>query len=123
MAVLGPVPTYANPTIVDQKTGEFTFNPIWLKWFIDLAKVLNAAGGISGLEHNLLAGLQGGAANQYYHLSQTDFNAIIHILYTRDIGLGDAVSVSESVTISLGQIVMNLSDSTTVTESVALSLV
>lgn len=70
MADFQPPPTYALPILVDEKTGQATFNPIWLKWFIDLTGVINSAGGGSGtFTHNDLAGLQGGTANQFYHLS------------------------------------------------------
>ena len=45
MADFQPPPTYALPILVDEKTGKAQFNPIWLKWFVDLAQVLNDAGG------------------------------------------------------------------------------
>lgn len=40
-------PTYALPILVDPQTKLATFNPIWLKWFIDLSQVISAAGGLS----------------------------------------------------------------------------
>lgn len=65
-----PPPTYADPVLVDEKSGKAGFNPLWLSWFIELAQVLSTAGGGGGaVDHNLLVGLQGGAANQYYHLT------------------------------------------------------
>lgn len=70
MSTFQPPPTWANPVIVDEVTQEATFNPIWLKWFVDLVGVLNSlGGGGSAIQHSALAGLQGGAANQYYHLT------------------------------------------------------
>lgn len=44
MSNFQPPPTWANPVIVDETTGKSIFNPIWLKWFIDLAGGLSAAG-------------------------------------------------------------------------------
>ena len=65
-----PPPTYAEPVIVDPVSGKAMFNPLWLKWFLDLAGILSVTGGGSGgIIHNNLTGLQGGVANEYYHLS------------------------------------------------------
>lgn len=70
-----PPPTYADPVLVDEKTKKSQFNPIWLKWFVDLTQVLSAfaSGSGSGINHNTLAGLQGGMANEYYHLTAASF--------------------------------------------------
>ncbi len=63
-------PTYAEVVLVDDRTGKARFNPIWLKWFYDLVGVLNNVGaGVGTINHNSLASLQGGAANEYYHLT------------------------------------------------------
>ena len=37
-----PPPTYADPVIVDEVTKNARFNPIWLKWFVDMAEVISA---------------------------------------------------------------------------------
>lgn len=72
MANFQPPPTYALPVLVDEKTGQSQFNPIWLNWFIDLVGVVNASGGGAGVvQHNSTGGLQGGTANQFYHLTAT----------------------------------------------------
>lgn len=72
-----PPPTYALPILVDEKSGRAQFNPIWLKWFVDMAQVLSSFGGGSGsADHNLLSNLQGGASNQYYHLSSAEYSAL-----------------------------------------------
>lgn len=77
MSDFQPPPTWALPVIVDERTKEGQFNPIWLKWFVDLAGVLSRLGAGSGfLNHNLMAGLQGGAANEYYHLTQAERDLI-----------------------------------------------
>jgi len=47
MPLIQPPPTYALPILVDEKTGQAAFNPIWLKWFIDFTGIINAAGGTS----------------------------------------------------------------------------
>lgn len=62
-----PPPTYAEVVLVDERTGKSRFNPIWLKWFIDIAGFVSQSGGPSGVVHNDTSGLQGGTANQYYH--------------------------------------------------------
>ncbi len=46
--VFQPPPTWALPVIVDKTSGQGVFNPIWLKWFIDLSKNLLPAGAGSG---------------------------------------------------------------------------
>lgn len=42
-----PPPTYADPIIVDDRTGQATFNPIWLQWFVWLAELLGTGGSSS----------------------------------------------------------------------------
>jgi len=37
MSAFSPAPTWAMPVIVDPTSGENTFNPIWLRWFLDLS--------------------------------------------------------------------------------------
>lgn len=72
MADIQPPPTYAEVILMDQKTKQARFNPIWLKWFIDLAGTINSAGG-STLNHNDLANIQGGTANQFYHNTAAEY--------------------------------------------------
>ena len=67
-SVFQPPPTYALPVVVDEVTGRSVFNPIWLRWFIDLSKNFTATATGS---HEGLAGLLGGAANNHYHLTAT----------------------------------------------------
>lgn len=64
-------PTYAEPTIVDPNTGKAQFNPIWLKWFLDVAQFLSGVGltVTQQIDHNGLGDLQGGAPHQYFHLT------------------------------------------------------
>lgn len=73
-----PPPTYAEVILVDAVSQQAKFNPIWLKWFLDLAQVLSeSGGGGGGINHNLLDSLQGGTTNEYYHLSAAIFNALM----------------------------------------------
>lgn len=66
-----PPPTYASPVLVDERTKQSQFNPIWLKWFLDLAAFLTASGGGSGgaAAHNDLSGLQGGSLTERFHIT------------------------------------------------------
>lgn len=43
-----PPPTYAMPVIEDQRSKTLVFNPIWLKWFLDLSQNLGTTGAGSG---------------------------------------------------------------------------
>ena len=57
-----PPPTYALPILVNPQTQEMVFNPIWLRWFLDLVKNLGTAGAGSGTVISVTAGagLSGG---------------------------------------------------------------
>lgn len=68
MAAIQPPPTYAEVVITDEKGEKPKFNPIWLKWFLDLAQTLDESGGTTIL-HNNTSSIQGGAASQRYHLT------------------------------------------------------
>lgn len=73
-----PPPTFADVVLVQKKQvggQEFThaqFNPIWLKWFLDLANYISLNGAGGAIQHNTLGGLQGGQANEYYHLTAAE---------------------------------------------------
>ena len=75
MANVTPPPTYAEVVLYDEQGKKPKFNPIWLKWFLDIAATLTAAGG-GGIEHNLTTGKQGGTASQYYHLTSAQHAAV-----------------------------------------------
>lgn len=85
-----PPPTYADPVLVDEKTKRGQFNPIWLKWFVDLTQVLSnlASGTGSGILHNTLAGLQGGQANEYYHVTAALYTFLNSLTNPVNISLG-----------------------------------
>jgi hypothetical protein len=75
MSVFQPPPTYADPVLVDEVTKKGKFNPIWLKWFLDLIAVLNAAGGTI-INHNDTNAIQGGAVGERYHLTSAELAAL-----------------------------------------------
>ena len=89
--VFQPPPTYADPVNVDERTNKGQFNPIWLKWFLDLTQYINQNGAGNTIQHNQLAGLQGGQSNQYYHLTQTQF---ADYLPTTGVLAGTGISVT-----------------------------
>lgn len=72
-----PPPTYAEVVIVDETGSKPRFNPIWLKWFVDIAALLTSSGGGSGgIVHNNTTSIQGGSAGQRYHLTSTQASAV-----------------------------------------------
>lgn len=84
MANFQPPPTYADPVVVDpnKKAGEpgaAKFNPIWLKWFLDLAQFISSSSGSTpgppSVDHNSTTGKQG-IGIDYYHLNATQYAAI-----------------------------------------------
>lgn len=73
-----PPPTYALPILIDERTKQAIFNPIWLKWFLDLVGVLNSVGtGGSAVNHNTILGLQGGGSSEYYHFTNATYTNIV----------------------------------------------
>ena len=44
MSSFQPPPTWALPILVEEQTKIAIFNPIWLKWFVDLSANLGGAG-------------------------------------------------------------------------------
>lgn len=79
MTQFSPPPTYAEPVIVNERTGKFQFNPIWLKWFIDIAAFVSSSGGGSGggADHESLTGLLGGGVGEHYHFTAADYAALV----------------------------------------------
>lgn len=55
-SVFQPPPTYALPIVVDELTGKSAFNPIWLRWFIDISSGLTSVGAGSGTVTSITAG-------------------------------------------------------------------
>lgn len=75
--IFQPPPTYADVVVFDQEGKNPKFNPIWLKWFVDITEIINNSGGGGGtIAHNSTTGLQGGTANEYYHLTNAFFSAL-----------------------------------------------
>lgn len=46
----------------------------WNDWYEKLRKIINDL--IGGVGHNVLSGLQGGQAGEYYHLTQAEYTAL-----------------------------------------------
>lgn len=77
MATFQPAPTYADPVLIDEQTGKPRFNPIWLRWFLDVAQFIsNNGGGTATINHSDTAGLQGGTTNQFYHLTAAEYTLV-----------------------------------------------
>jgi hypothetical protein len=76
-----PPPTYADPVVYDQATRKQQFNPIWLKWFLDVAQYISSNGGGGAIQHNSLGGLQGGlaASSEFYHLTNNAYTILKNI--------------------------------------------
>lgn len=71
MAAIQSPPTFAPVVLVDEKTGRASFNPIWLRWFVDLV------GSIEGANHELLTGLLGGAVGTgHWHLTAAELSSV-----------------------------------------------
>ena len=43
-SVFQPPPTWALPVTVDEVSGKAVFNPVWLRWFLDLSQNLGSGG-------------------------------------------------------------------------------
>jgi len=52
-----PPPTYAMPVIEDPRTHHSVFNPIWLKWFLDLSQNIGVGGAGTGSVTSITAGV------------------------------------------------------------------
>lgn len=59
MADFQPPPTHTLPVLVDERTGKSQFNPIWLKWFLDLSASLgpSGAGSVTSVAQSFTGGL------------------------------------------------------------------
>ena len=69
-----PPPTYAMPVIEDPRTRQSVFNPIWLKWFLDLSQNLGTEGAGGGTVTQITtgAGLSGGTITGVGTISLAD---------------------------------------------------
>jgi len=57
MSTFQPAPTWAPVTVTDPLTGEDSFNPVWLKWFIDVAAFITANGGGGAIDLVTVSGI------------------------------------------------------------------
>lgn len=72
MAGFPPPPTFLPPIGENKATGQPYFEPAWLQWFLDIARLLADAGGSAGISHESLGDLYGGAAGNHWHLTQAE---------------------------------------------------
>lgn len=77
MADFPAAPTYADVILVDPLSGRASFNPIWLKWFLELTAFVSASGGAGGgTSHEALTGMQGGGTGEHYHFTNAEHTAL-----------------------------------------------
>lgn len=80
-SVFQPPPTWALPILVDERTGKAIFNPVWLKWFVDLSANLGGAGAGSGSVNSVTASSplasSGGATPNITLSSYTGTGAVV----------------------------------------------
>lgn len=86
-----PPPTYAEPVITDEKTKKAVFNPIWLKWFIDVANFISANGGGGPVTavNQLLAGTG-------LTISPAGGTGIVTITVSGSVGHGEMIVVANA---------------------------
>lgn len=90
MATLPDAPTFAEPVIVDKTTRKPSFNPIWLEWFLSVARILRT----TETDHNALTNLQGGTTDEYFHLTEAQHVAFESIDAATLTFLGDPTSAN-----------------------------
>lgn len=100
MAAFTPPPTYADPVVTDQVSRRSQFNPIWLKWFLDIAQYISEnSGGTTTVQHNSTLGLQGGATGEYYHFTAAE-HAALQAFTATFTGTGSIVKQNEPTIVS-----------------------
>lgn len=102
-----PPPTWADVVLVDEATKRAKFNPVWLKWFVDLVAVLNNSGAGGGqVDHQSLANLQGGNTTQRQHLLSAEGSYVTalvagtQVVSAPSFVSGDAMLLTTSVTLT-----------------------
>lgn len=70
-------PTYTDVIIIDEVSKKANFNPEWLNWFLQLAQAVGVSGTPGGaIQHNALAGLQGGGGTEFFHITNIQHSLI-----------------------------------------------
>lgn len=106
MASFQPPPTYAEVVLTDPKDPrKGKFNPIWLKWFLDLASFVSSSGGGggSGVVHNDTSGKQGGGGTEFYHLTGAQ-NALVAALTATAAQINAAAAYIAALTATTAQV-------------------
>ncbi len=82
-----PPPTYAAVVLYNENAKDakellrsVRFNPIWLKWFLDVAQFItdSGGGGGGGIDHEALSNLQGGSALERYHMTAAEHTLVVN---------------------------------------------
>ncbi len=81
-SIFTPAPIQILPIIADKVTGREFIHPLWIKWYNDVYIALAGITPGTPLAHNSLAGLQGGASGDYYHVTAAELSTFI--LHTAD---------------------------------------
>ena len=89
------MPPVPNTAIAEDPTAD----AIWHRWFEMLLARITQAGQIL---HNTLGGLQGGAAGEFFHLTEDEHDAISNIPADSLLGRGDASGTGPAERITLG---------------------
>lgn len=108
-----PPPTYADVVLVDEVSKRPRFNPLWLKWFLEITQFISVNGGGSAINHENLSGLQGGSSSERYHLTHTQMTNLIAGVFTGGLTSGLAshfLSTSVSLTDGAGGSLGNLAN-------------
>ena len=86
-SVFQPPPTWALPVVIDEVSGKAAFNPIWLRWFLDLSQNLGSggAGSVSSV-----AALTLGTAGT--NLSSTVANPTTNVVITLNVPTASAAN-------------------------------
>ena len=86
-SVFQPPPTWALPVTVDEVSGKAVFNPVWLRWFLDLSQNLGSggAGSVSSV-----AALTLGTAGT--NLSSTVANPTTNVVITLNVPTASAAN-------------------------------
>lgn len=110
-----PPPTYADVVLVDEVSKKPRFNPLWLKWFLDVSQFITAnGGGTSTINHNSTAGLQGGGTTERYHLTALELTNLLAGVFAGGVTSGIStylLSTSASLSNGAGALTGTLTNS------------
>jgi len=110
-----PPPTYAEVVLTDEVSKKPRFNPLWLKWFLDVTQFINAnGGGTAAIDHNATGNIQGGGSTERLHFTAAEHAALLAGSFSGGITSGLAsylMSTSASLTNGAGALAGTLTNS------------